>query len=57
MSTDMYRKCAKCGATPVQDGVVSFHRFPKPGKTNVERYVNHIYFYAHICFILLILKN
>ncbi|XP_059058587.1 uncharacterized protein LOC131852015 isoform X3 [Achroia grisella] len=37
MSTDSYRKCAKCQATAIKDGSHSFHRFPKPGKTNVER--------------------
>ncbi|XP_023938427.2 uncharacterized protein LOC112046146 isoform X6 [Bicyclus anynana] len=37
MSLDRFRRCAKCGITPVKDGLLSFHRFPKPGKTNLER--------------------
>lgn len=37
MSTNNYRKCAKCGHTPAEDESVAFHRFPKPGSTNILR--------------------
>ncbi|KAL4719071.1 hypothetical protein ACJJTC_004439 [Scirpophaga incertulas] len=33
-SENDYRKCAKCGRTRAQDKLVTYHRFPNPGKNN-----------------------
>ncbi|KAI5633998.1 THAP domain-containing protein [Phthorimaea operculella] len=37
MPSYIYKKCVICGQNQVSDKSVAFHRFPKPGSTNILR--------------------